>query len=100
MPRNVRPAWIETSSDASPVTKGTGPTDRAHGRLRGAIYLREQGAVQKVANIDAGGRQDGTESFLDIRNDHPSRSWEIQNSGGKVIGRILPGQRIYIALTQ
>lgn len=56
MPRNVRPAWIETQVDSRPA-KGTGPKGR-DGRLASDLYVRENGTVAHALTLVAQGNHD------------------------------------------
>jgi hypothetical protein len=53
MPRNVRPAWLDVSTDNGP-SRGTGPRART-GRLDAMLKIRDQGAVAPALDLLATG---------------------------------------------
>jgi len=57
-PRNVRPAWLITSTSDSYTERGTGPRSRT-GYLSGRLTLRTaRGNVSPELTFDAGGTND------------------------------------------
>ncbi len=94
MPRNVRPAWLETRAGGRTVA--TGPRDRT-GSLDATLTLRDHGTVAAALDVSAIGSGDGltVSAMVETR----CHGWTMRTPTGDLVA-VPKGTILRLTLTQ